>query len=181
MYSDSCICIKMCIISKIYNSPIIILQKFYISCRKQQVANLSIAEVIELSFLGALLERHPTDATHSTSDRCKVIQEFLKTIIEVVPIESAYSCIANISTDRHAQHLCHVMKMADIKPPLSLTFFVNAALAITKLRGEASQLDEALQPLKIYSMYLWLRPKSVLYQCSGSSSHHHKRQTRLSI
>ena len=118
--------------------------------------------MIELSFLGALLERHPPDSTHSTSDRYKVIQGFLESIIEVVPIESAYSCIANISTDRHAQHLCHVMKMADIKPPLSLTFFVNAALAITKLRGEAIQFDDATTVEDLFHVFVVTAKKRAL-------------------
>ena len=118
------------------------LQKFFISCRKQQVANLSLAEVIELSFLGALLERHPRNS-QSTSKRYKVIQKFLETVVEVVPIESAFSCIANMNTDQNARHLCHMLKHANVRPPLSTTFFINAALAITKLRGEAIQFDQA--------------------------------------
>ena len=104
------------------------------------MANLSIAEVIELSFLGALLERHPH--TSSTSRRFKVIQDFFADIVEAVPIESAFSCLANMSSDQNARHLCHTLKRADIKPPLSLSFFINAALAITKLRGEAVQLHD---------------------------------------
>ena len=121
------------------------LQKFYISCRKQQVANLSIAEVIELSFLGALLERYPHStslSTPHTSKRFKMIQDFFKSINHVVPIESAFCCIASTSSDRNASHLCRTLKRADIRPPLSQSFFINAALAITKLRGEAVQFDQ---------------------------------------
>lgn len=121
------------------------LQKFYISCRKQQVANLSIAEVIELSFLGALLERYPHSASLSsphTSKRFKMIQDFLKSIIGIVPIESAFCCIASTSSNRNASHLCRTLKRADIRPPLSQSFFVNAGLAITKLRGETVQFDQ---------------------------------------
>ena len=98
------------------------------------MANLTVQEVIELSFLGALLEKHPRSLT---SKRYRVIQKFLEVIVEVVPIESVFSCIASMTSDHNARHLCHMLKRADIKPPLSLTFFVNAALAITKLRGES--------------------------------------------
>ena len=121
------------------------LQKFYISCRKQQVANLSLSEIIELSFLGALLERYPHGTSQSapvTSKRFKVIQEFLNTIVDIIPIESAFSCIANMRSGRNASHLCRTLKRAQIKPRLSLSFFINSALAITKLRGDSIQFDE---------------------------------------
>lgn len=118
------------------------MQKFHISCRRQQVANLSVAEVIELSFLGALLEQHPRSSSHSTSKRYRVIQKFLEVIVEVVPIESVFSCIASTASDHDARHLCRTLKLANIRPPLSLTFFINAALAITKLRGEAAEFHD---------------------------------------
>lgn len=105
------------------------------------MANLSVAEVIELSFLGALLEKHPRNSTHS--NRYKVIQKFLESIVEVIPIESVFSCIAFLGADQKARHLCNTLRRANVRPPLSLTFFINAALAITKLRGEAIQLDES--------------------------------------
>ena len=110
--------------------------------------------MIELSFLGALLERHPKNSPDSTSHRYKVIQRFLEMIIEVVPIESAYSCIAILNTDQHSRHLCSILKNVDIKPPLSQSFFVNAALAITKLRGEAIQFDEATTVEDLFHVFM---------------------------
>ena len=65
-----------------------------------------------------------------------MVQKFLEVIVEVVPIESAFSCIANMSSDHNARHFCHMLKLANVRPPLSLALFINAALAITKLRGE---------------------------------------------
>lgn len=106
------------------------------------MTNLSIAEVIELSFLGALLERHPH--TSSTSRRLRAIQDFLVEIVQAVPIESAFSCIASMNSDQDARHLCHILAQAKIQPPLSLSFFINAALAITKLRGEVIHLDDII-------------------------------------
>ena len=94
------------------------------------MANLTVQEAIELSFLSALLEKNPR---YSTSKRYRVIQKFLEVIVKVVPIESVFSCIASMNSDQNARHLCHMLKRADIKPPLSLTFFINAALAISKL------------------------------------------------
>ena len=86
---------------------------------------MSLAEVIELSFLGALLEQHQP---HKKSSRYNVIKQFLRTIVEVIPIESAYSCIASTNTDRNAVNLCDVLNGANVRPRLSLTFFINAAL-----------------------------------------------------
>ena len=111
------------------------------------MANLSIAEVIELSFLGALLEQNPHDTTKSTapyaSKRFRMIQEFLRAILDVIPIESAFSCIAHTSSVRNAAHLCRTLKRAHIEvPPLSQSLFVNTGLAITKLRGERVHFDQ---------------------------------------
>lgn len=109
------------------------------------MANLSIAEVIELSFLGALLERYPYGtslSTPHTSKRFKMIQDFLKSIVGIVPIESAFCCVASTGSNRNAAHLCRTLKRADIRPPLSQSFFINAGLAITKLRGETVQFDQ---------------------------------------
>lgn len=96
--------------------------------------------MIELSFLGALLERHPQN---QRSNRYKEIQKFFERIVEIIPVESAYSCIASMNTDRNARNLCQILNDANIRPELSLTFFINAALGIARLRGEAIQLDDA--------------------------------------
>ena len=117
--------------------PVFLTQKFYISPRRQQMADLPVAQVIELSFLGALLERHPHSSSQLTSKRYTIIQEILQQIVEVIPIESVFSCIANTSSDQDASQICHMLKLAEVKPPLSLSFFVNAGLAITKLLGDS--------------------------------------------
>ena len=107
--------------------------------------------MIELSFLGALLEQHQP---HQKSSRYDVIKQFLRTIVEVIPIESAYSCIANMNTDHNARNLCHVLKSANVRPPLSMTFFTNAALAINKLRGEAVKFDEATSLEDLFHVFV---------------------------
>ena len=126
------------------------------------MANLSVAEVIELSFLGALLERHPRTSSHSTSKRYRVIQKFLEVIVEVVPIESVFSCIASIASDHDARHLCHMLKLANIRPPLSLTFFINAALAITKLRGEAAEFHDTTSLEDLFYVFFMAAKKLAL-------------------
>ena len=95
--------------------------------------------MIELSFLGALLERHPRNAH---SKRYKVIHDFLDVIIDIVPIESTFSCIASMSSDQNARHLCQVLKQSNVKPPLSSTLFISAALGITKLRCETVHFND---------------------------------------
>ena len=122
------------------------LQKFYISPRRQQMADLSVSQVIELSFLGALLERPPDTSSHLASEQCQyrstIIQEVMQLLVDVVPIESVFSCIANTtcSSDQDACQICQVLKLAEIKPPLSRSFFVNAGLAIMKLLGDSDSI-----------------------------------------
>ncbi len=101
------------------------------------MADLPVTQVIELSFLGALLERHPHSSSHLTSKRYIIIQEVLQQIVEVVPIESVFSCIANTSSDQEACLICDMLELAKVKPLLSLSFFVNAGLAIMKLLGDS--------------------------------------------
>ncbi len=126
--------------------------------------------MIELSFLGALLERHPRSSSHSTSKRYRVIQKFLEVIVEVVPIESVFSCIANMASDHDARHLCHTLKLADVKPPLSLTFFINAALAITKLRGEAVEFPDTATLEDLFYVFFVAAKKLALPLLSFSQS-----------
>ena len=117
------------------------------------MANLSIAEVVELSFLGALLEQQ--SATPHTSKRFRMIQDFLRAIIDVVPIESAFSCIANTSSVQNASHLGRTLKHAHVNPlPFSQSLFVNAALAITKLRGEAVHFNDTTKLEDLFHIFV---------------------------
>lgn len=114
---------------------VILMQKFFVSCRKQQVAKLSPAEIIELSFLSALLEQHPYDS-QSISKHFQITKRFFEAIEDVVPIESLLSSIAMANTD-DALVLSLAMKDSDLRPPFSLGLFINTALAITKLQNGA--------------------------------------------
>ena len=114
------------------------MQKFYVSPRKQQTANMPVTEVIELSFLGALLERYPhSTSAQSTSKGSTTVKNVLQLLVEIVPIDSVFSCIATMSSDQDACQLCQTLQLAKLKPPLSLSFFINAGLAIMKLSGDA--------------------------------------------
>ena len=108
------------------------------------MADLPVSQVIELSFIGALLERPPDTSSHSASEQCQyrstIIQEVMQLLVDVVPIESIFSCIANTSSDQDACQICQVLKLAEIKPPLSRSFFVNAGLAIMKLLGDSDSI-----------------------------------------
>jgi hypothetical protein len=99
---------------------------------------MPVAQVIELSFLGALLERHPhSSSAQSTSKRSAIIKDVLQLLVKIVPIDSVFSCIATMSSDQDAYQLCQTLQLAELKPPLSISFFINAGLAIMKLSGDA--------------------------------------------
>ena len=110
------------------------------------MADMPVAQVIELSFLGALLERHPhsSSSVHSTSRRSTITKNVLQLLVETVPVESVFSCIASMSPDQNACQLCQTLQVAGIKPPLSLSFFISAGLAIMKLSGDSFDSQDSI-------------------------------------
>jgi hypothetical protein len=107
------------------------------------MADMPVAQVIELSFLGALLERHPHSLpAQSTSKRSAIVKDVLQLLLKIVPIDSIFSCIATMSSDQDACKLCQTLQLAELKPPLSLSFFINAGLAIMKLSGDTTDSQD---------------------------------------
>ena len=58
------------------------------SIRQQQLAKLTPSQVIELSYLSALLEQQPFEHSKLLSDKVAAIREFLEKIVQIIPIES---------------------------------------------------------------------------------------------
>lgn len=146
----------------------IFLQKFSISCRKQQVAKLTPAEIVELSFLTALLEQQPADS-RQLSKRFNTIMVFFKEIIQNVPIESALSCIALTNTREIIDTLSSVLKDSQLKPPFSLGLFINAALAISRLQGEPLHQTKNEQSLHLEDLFYVY---AVAARRRAATSHH---------
>ena len=74
------------------------------NCRQEQLAKLSPSEVIELSYLNALLEYQPHDSTQPLSDRMTAIRKFLEEVVKVVPLESIGYSVAY--GDSHIKQQC---------------------------------------------------------------------------
>ena len=74
------------------------------NCRQKQLAKLSPSEVIELSYLNALLEYQPHDSTQPLSDRMTAIRKFLEEVVKVVPLESIGYSVAY--GDSHIKQQC---------------------------------------------------------------------------
>ena len=64
------------------------------SKRQKQLAKLSPPDVIELSYLCALLEKQSSSSNHPISARMDAIRGFLEKVIDVVPLESLGFSIA---------------------------------------------------------------------------------------
>ena len=72
--------------------------------RQEQLAKLTPSEVIELSYLNALLEYQPHDSTQPLSDRMTAITKFLEEVVKVVPLESIGYSVAY--GDSHVRQQC---------------------------------------------------------------------------
>lgn len=116
------------------------------------MAKLSPAEIIELCFLSALLEQQPQGSS-SASQRYEVICKFFEQIKTVVPIESAFSCIANTDNTEAIRRLCLTLQSAKLKLPFSLNLFINTALAIIRLQGSTSTLSKDDQTLNVEDLF----------------------------
>ena len=64
------------------------------SIRQQQLAKLTPAQLIELSYLSALLEQQPFEHSKPLSDKVAAIREFLEKIVQITPIESIGYAVA---------------------------------------------------------------------------------------
>ena len=58
------------------------------NCRQEQLAKLTPSDVIELSYLNALLEYKPHYSTQPHSDKVIAIKKFFEKVVKVVPLES---------------------------------------------------------------------------------------------
>ena len=70
-----------------YSKHLPLVQEYAMSKRQQQLAKLTPSQVIEASYLCALLEKHLAEFTLSKA-RIDAIQTFLENVVNVVPLES---------------------------------------------------------------------------------------------
>ena len=87
--------------------------------RQRQLARLTPSQLIEVTYLSALLEQHPFTGPQPLSHKVTVIKEFLEKVVEVVPLESVGYAIA-YGSDYIAQQCVKVLDARFKDMPLSL-------------------------------------------------------------
>ena len=97
--------------------------------RQEQLAKLTPSEVIELSYLNALLEYQPQHSAQPLSDRMTAIRKFLEEVVKVVPLESIGYSVAY--GDKHTKQQC--AKALDTLRDLSPSKMMIDALTKAKL------------------------------------------------
>ncbi len=70
-------------------------QVYRFTYRQEQLAKHTPSELIELAYMSALLERHPSSLSEPLSNRFRVLRSFLQDVVSVVPIESVPYTIAS--------------------------------------------------------------------------------------
>ena len=69
------------------------------STRQQQLAKLTPSQLIELAYLCALLEQHPSGKSEPLSHKLEVIKSFLERVVHVVPLESVAFAVGSGSDE----------------------------------------------------------------------------------
>ena len=95
--------------------------------RQEQLAKLTPSEVIELSYLVALLEYQPHDSTQPLSERMTAIRKFLEEVVKVVPLESIGYSLAY--GDLHTKQQCAkaLETLRDLTPSKMMIDALNKA------------------------------------------------------
>ncbi len=79
-----------------YVNPLFNLQEYALTARQRHVEALKPSELIELSYLSALLERQPHGHfTGTTSFKATTIRKFIEEAQKVVPLESIGMCLTS--------------------------------------------------------------------------------------
>ena len=107
--------------------------------RQEQLAKLTPSEVIELSYLNALLEYQPQHSAQSLSDRMIAIRKFLEEVVKVVPLESIGYSVAY--GDSHTKQQC--AKALDTLCDLCPSKMMFDALTKAKTSCESCSATEA--------------------------------------
>ena len=116
------------------------------NCRQEQLAKLSPSEVIELSYLNALLEYQPHDSTQPLSDRMTAIKKFLEEVVKVVPLESIGYSVAY--GDSHTKQQCAkaLETLRELSPSKMMIDALTKAKASCELCSSAPKEPETGLP-----------------------------------
>ena len=105
------------------------------STRQQQLARLTPSQLIELAYLCALLEQHPSGKSEPLSHKLEVIKSFLERVVHVVPLESVAFAVGS-GSDETAE-MCSQALMdlhSQLTIPSSALFTQGLSFALQRLR-----------------------------------------------
>ena len=89
------------------------------STRQRQLAVLTPSQLIELTYLSALLEQYPFDKSQPISTKVENIRTFLEKVVQVVPLESITYAMA-YSPYKLAKFCAEILVESKINLPASL-------------------------------------------------------------
>ncbi len=106
-----------------------ILQAYQFTFRQEQLAKLTPSELIEVAYLGALLEQEPYSRTDHFSGRFNTLRGFFEQVVSVVPIESLVHTIGHIVGLEAADKCCNFLMSCgqDIPPSIALVQGCNSS------------------------------------------------------
>jgi GTP-binding protein EngB required for normal cell division len=125
--------------------------EYHISHRQRQLAKCTPVEIIELSFLSALLEK--TSEDDFPSHRFKTICQFLENSVKIVPIESICSAIGAGSVE-NSWKCAKAMLSNKMINPLSASSLFCLSAALTELLQIEPDLLPSLIPYLILDVPL---------------------------
>ncbi len=98
------------------------MQAYQFTFRQEQLAKLTPSELIEVAYLGTLLEQEPHSRTDHFSGRFNTLMDFHEQVVSVVPIESLVNTIAHIDGLEAAVKCCNVLMSCgqNISPSIAL-------------------------------------------------------------
>ncbi len=136
-------------------------QEYPVSTRQRQLARLTPSQLIEVTYLSALLEKHPYTGPQPQSHKVTVIKVFLDKVVNVVPLESMGYAIAH-GNDHVALQCVNVLDaLVDDLPPSYLmddgfdkaTKRVGSGLPVEIVDELIKQvIDRRLLQSQLYSM-----------------------------
>ncbi len=132
-------------------------ENFLFSVRQIQVAKYTPAEVIQLAFMSALLERRPSDLKYEVSERFKTITDFLQEAVKVVPLESVFHAIACLEDGNDALECANAIVSSKITIPNSIYSRSAANLAAVRI-GSGLMAHDFLALVHQNSMFSFNEP-----------------------
>ncbi len=134
------------------------LQAYQFTFRQEQLAKLTPSELIEVAYLGALLEQQPRRRTDHFSSRFNTLRAFFEQVVSVVPIESIFHTITRIDGLESAVKCCNALMSCGQLIPPSVTLAQGCSVAYARfIKGEEAgftfSVQDQVSPVFIHQSY----------------------------